>query len=461
MNIIIILADDLGWSDVGFHGSFISTPTIDKMANEGIILDKFYANSICTPTRAELMTGRYACRYGLQQIIWPWNERGLSLKEKLLPELLKAQGYSTYAVGKWNLGHYSKKFLPRARGFDFHYGSYTGCTSHYEHKYHGVHDFHENGKPIYPKGHLCDLQTNKVIEIIKKHDKNKPLFIYLAFNSPHLPLEPTAYWNEKYQNIKNTTKRKYAAMVSHMDDSINKIIESLKEKNIYEDTLIWFMSDNGGWTEQNCGGENFPFKGGKISFYEGGIRVTSIIKWKNLKKKIDSPIHVTDILPTLCSMTGIDLSNKNIDGFDISKIILEDLKIKERTIIHHLQKNNLDFIGCITKNNFKILKFKEIELYNIKIDPFEKNNIANTNTNILKELLDEMKKLSEGEVIPDPIGIYNKKNGGPPDNYVFPKYWGELSPIKMLGYKEIKNKKSIKKLSCKEALGYPDDWEPK
>lgn len=460
MNILIIIADDLGWGDVGFNGGIIPTPTIDELANQGIVLKKFYANSICTPTRASLLTGRFAHRYGLQQIIWPWNEKGLSLKEILLPQILKFNGYMTYCVGKWNLGHYSPKFWPTARGFHYHYGSYTGSTSHFEHKYHNVHDFHENGKPIYPKGHLCDLHTDKAIEIIQKNDSQKPFFLYLAFNSPHLPLEPKKEWFEKMKHIRDPTKRKYAALVAHMDDNIKKIINALKEKNLYEDTLIWFMSDNGGWVEKGCGGNNGKLKGGKISFYEGGIKVVSLIKWKNYIKNLEETIHVTDVLPTLCSLIDVKNLTNNIDGIDATKIIFEKENTPTRNLIFNIQKYNNNFYGCLIKDNLKLIKFGKIELYDLSLDPLEKNNLANTETEKLKFMLNELKKESEGELLPDPVGTYTKKNNGPPDGYVFPKYWGEKPQIAMLQH-SASSKKITKILSAKEALGYPKNWKPK
>ncbi len=266
MNFIVILADDLGWADVSYNGGEIHTPVIDDLCKNGIKLNQFYAQPICTPTRAAIMTGRYPFRYGIQQIVWPWNHHGLPLSEKLISQFFKEAGYETHALGKWNLGHVTKQYFPNERGFDSFYGAYTGSTDHWSHTYFKIHDFHYNGSPIYPKGHTTDLCTARTIELI--NSATKPFFIYLAFTAPHVPLQTFTHFLEQNKHIKDVTRRTYAGMVCHMDKSIGKIVNALKSKNIFDETLIWFMSDNGGWA--GTGSSNGLWRGGKISTYEGG-----------------------------------------------------------------------------------------------------------------------------------------------------------------------------------------------
>jgi len=459
MNFLIILADDLGWNDVGFHGSEIFTPNLDNLALQGTKLNRFYVHPICTPTRAALLTGRYPFRYGLQRIIWPWNNRGLSLKEKLLPQILKENGYSTYALGKWNLGHFQKKYYPTNRGFEKHYGNYTGSLSHFDHTYHGVHDFHENGKPIYPKGHACDLITSKACEWLEQNTHTKPFFMYLAYNSPHLPLEPLSYYYNAYSKIKDETRRKYCAMVTHLDDSVGRVVKTLKKTGHYEKTLIWFLSDNGGWTWDNCGGNNYPLKGGKVSCNEGGIRVVSFIHKANQKAfEFNDYSHVTDIVPTLLKLANINELNLKLDGVDLFNMS-NNSYISERILVHELFYEQESMLAAATKGNWKFIVRKQPELYDIQKDPFEKINLANLHPDICENIKQELFHMTEKDYVLDPPSnqIWEKPNGHP-KNFVFPKYWGETKNdlISMLAIE--KNKKTLTQLSEKEIYGYPKDW---
>lgn len=462
MNFLIILADDLGWNDVGFHGSEIFTPNLDNLALQGIKLNNFYVHPICTPTRAALLTGRYPFRYGLQRIIWPWNNRGLSLQEKLLPQVLKENGYSTYAVGKWNLGHFQKRYYPTNRGFEKHYGNYTGCLSHNDHTYYGVHDFHENGKPIYPVGHACDLNTSKACEWIQNHDKNKPFFMYLAYNSPHLPLEPLPFYENSYSKVKDVTRRKYCAMVTHLDDSVGRLVDTMKKTGHYEDTLIWFLSDNGGWTWDNCGGSNFPLKGGKVSCYEGGIRVVSFIHHNNRHISVfNSCSHVTDIFPTLLKLAKINVQNLKLDGVDLSELIFNEQTMPDRILIHELFYDGKNLWASATEDNWKYIERKEVELYDLIKDPYEAKNLALEHPNICNEFKQKILSYTEENYILDPPTqqIFDSSNNGPPKGFVNPKYWGQTrsDSIAILNIK--KHKKPFLKLSDKEIYGYDKKWK--
>jgi len=183
-NILYVVADDLGWKDVGFHGSDIRTPNIDKLADGGAQFDQFYAQPMCTPTRAALMTGRYPFRYGLQTfVILSRHTYGLPTDEWLLPQALKEAGYQTAIIGNWHLGHADKKYWPRQRGFDYQYGPLMGEIDYFTHKHHGVVDWYRNNELVKEKGYSTTLLGNEAVKLVNEHDTVRPLYLYLAFNA--------------------------------------------------------------------------------------------------------------------------------------------------------------------------------------------------------------------------------------------------------------------------------------
>ncbi len=189
-HIIYIVADDLGWKDVGFHGSDIKTPSIDKLAQEGARLEQFYVQPMCTPTRAALMTGRYPFRYGLQTLVIPTpGKYGLPTDERLLPQALKEAGYNTAMVGKWHLGHADRKYWPRQRGFDYHYGAVLGEIDYFTHSSTNVRDWYRNNRPVKEAGYVTQLLAKDAVARINEHDPKTPLFLYLAFTAPHAPYQ--------------------------------------------------------------------------------------------------------------------------------------------------------------------------------------------------------------------------------------------------------------------------------
>ena len=189
-NIIFILADDLGWADVGWHGSDIRTPHLDKLAERGAKLEQFYVLPVCSPTRAALMTGRYPIRHGLQVgVVRPWAQYGLPLDERTLPQALKEAGYSTHISGKWHLGHFQPEYLPTRRGFDTQYGHYNGAIDYFTHDRDGGHDWHRNDQESQDKGYATSLLGDEAVRVIEQAQAGKPFFLYLPFNAPHTPLQ--------------------------------------------------------------------------------------------------------------------------------------------------------------------------------------------------------------------------------------------------------------------------------
>jgi len=417
MNIILIVADDLGWNDVGYHSNKIQTPTIDYLAMTGLRIEKSYCYSVCTPTRAAIVTGNCPHRYGLQGVLWPWNYTGLDINAYLLSNFLKDNGYSTYLVGKWHLGN-QKHYQPHHRGYDYHFGLYNGMFDYWNHTYYNIHDLQENGKPVHPNGHSTDLFTNKAIEIIENHDTTKPMFLHLCYNAVHVPLQPGAF-ADYYSRIQpNKNRRDYCALVSQMDFGIGQILAKLASRKMLNDTLIWFLSDNGGWLPG--GANNAPFRGEKATRYEGGIRNVNFINYGKLNSGeiFQGSCHVIDIFPTIAALIGKPIPIQT-DGINIF-----DPNAQDRPFIAFL----LDYEMAIIYKNWKYLKLVSgDELYDLQNDPLETKNVINNN----KEIADNLRQILETrkcEKIPE-IHPWHKPNGYPP-GFKFPKYAGdEITPM--------------------------------
>ena len=345
-NIIVIVADDLGWNDVGFHGGDIDTPSLDKLANEGMSLNRFYTTPICSPTRAALMTGRDPMRLGLAySVILPWDNNGVHPEEHFMPESFRAAGYQTAMVGKWHLGHAQMSYHPNQRGFEHFYGhlhTQVGYFSPFANM--GGSDFQRNGNTIHDQGYETFLLANEVSRYIRQRNKTKPFFIYMPFLAPHTPLEAPQQLIEKYADINtdltparsrhtDATRRAaksqgrpsarpvYAAVVDAMDQAIGQVLTTLDREQLSDNTLVMFFSDNGGAAYSVGGADNAPLRGGKGETFEGGIRVVSLMRWPAAIKPgtiSEQIMHVSDVFPTLAAAAGIETKNKKqLDGEDV------------------------------------------------------------------------------------------------------------------------------------------------
>jgi arylsulfatase A-like enzyme len=323
-HILFVLADDLGWNDVGYHGSEIKTPTLDRMARSGVRLEQFYAMPVCTPTRAALMTGRYPMRYGLQSgVNRPWSQWGLPVEERLLPQALKQADYHTAITGKWHLGHAQPAYLPTRRGFDHQYGEYCGAIDYFRHERDGGHDWHRNDRALIEEGYSTELIGAEAARVIEGHDPSRPLFLYVAFNAPHTPLQAPESYVKRYEHISNPRRRTYAAMVTRLDDNLAKILAALDRKGMTCDTLVVFSSDNGGQIRD--GADNSPLRGAKGEHYEGGVRVPAWAVWPGKLKAgtvVETPLHVVDWHATLLRLAGAKpLAERALDGKDLWPVL--------------------------------------------------------------------------------------------------------------------------------------------
>jgi len=343
-NIIIILADDLGWADVGYHGGRISTPSIDRLAREGVRLENFHACPLCSPTRAGLMTGRWPIRYGMgESVITPWRKYGLPTSERTLADLVAKAGYERRgAIGKWHLGHYRKELLPLNRGFTHFYGHYNGAFDYFTHKREGQLDWHRNFETSRDEGYSTDLIGREAARFIGESPVGKPFFLYVPFNAPHLPLQAKEQDIAKYSEIDNEKKRIYAAMVDSMDQAIGRILKAVDDKGIAENTFVLFFSDNGGISY----GDNRPWRGGKGAVYEGGIRVPAVVRWPDgisAGRSVDAMMGYIDVYPTVKRIAGVTEADPNpLDGRDMLDVIRGNAKAPKRDWFSYIAQGNPD-----------------------------------------------------------------------------------------------------------------------
>lgn len=427
-HVVFFLADDLGWRDVGFHGSEIETPHIDRLAKDGVRLKRFYVLPYCSPTRAALLTGRYPIRYGLQaQVVRPWAEHGLPTSERTLAEALKGTGYSTAICGKWHLGLARREFLPRQRGFDHQYGHYTGALDYFTHERMGLLDWHRGEKPLREEGYTTTLIGREAARLVEEHDPGKPLFLYVPFNSPHAPLQAPQNYINRYKHIKDKKRRIYAAMVTAMDEAIGRVVEALQKRGMREKTLILFSSDNGGMRVS----DNRPLRGGKGKLYEGGVRVPAFANWPGVLKSgrvVEEPLHIVDWYPTLIKLAGGSLDQPlPIDGKDIWPVLTAGKPSPHEEILLNVNRVPPErpaaarWSGLI-RGDWKVLIDRnegrpKHELYNLADDPREQTNLAGQHPEKLKEMLGRLSRYEAQAA--EPLVV-----GRPPQDFPRQGVWG-------------------------------------
>lgn len=412
-NIVYIVADDLGWKDVGFNGcADIKTPNIDKLAATGAKLSQFYVQPMCTPTRAALMTGRYPFRYGLQTIvILSASTYGLATDEWLLPQALKDVGYKTAIIGKWHLGHADKKYWPRERGFDYQYGPLIGELDYFTHEEHGVLDWYRDDKPLREEGYTTTLLGNDAVRYINEQNAT-PFYLYLTFNAVHTPYQAPKEYIDRYKNIEDPTRRTYAGMVTCLDDEIGRVVDALDKKNMRDNTLIVFHSDNGGTHNALFAGvsadmskikipcANGPYRDGKGTLYEGGTRVCALANWPGHIKAgstVDGMMHAVDMYPTLAKLAEASTAKckQPFDGMDVWQTISEGKPSPRTEMVYNVEP----FRGALRDGDSKLIWRvplpSSVELYNIPQDASEKNNLATANPDKVAELQKRIEGLAK------------------------------------------------------------------
>ncbi|GFN95654.1 arylsulfatase b-like [Plakobranchus ocellatus] len=452
-NIVFILADDLGFHDVGYHGSRIRTPTLDKLSENGVRLENYYVQPICSPTRSQLMTGRYQIHNGIQHsLFWDDQPTGLPTDSPTLADKLREAGYSTHLVGKWHLGFYKQEYMPNNRGFDTSYGFLGGHESHYNHtrayKSKGSFlDLRCDGEPVLDQNgrHSTYMYTQRAVDVISAHDKSKPLFLYMAYQAPHNPLEVPEAYEAQYQDIKDKNRRKYAGLVTMLDEGVANLTRALKTMNLWNDTILIFSTDNGG--QVRYGGNNYPLRGWKFSLWEGGVRGVGFVTGGDnirlgrgtVNKQL---MHVSDWFPTLVGVAGGSLNGtKPLDGYDQWRTLSVAAPTPRKWLLHNIDplfkkkgKEKQKYAGifdtrvraAIRVGEYKLLtgnpgngtwipppesntlqteqktenSKKNTWLFNIKNDPEERNDLSEKKPEVVKSILRILAKINATAVPP-------------------------------------------------------------
>ncbi len=430
-NVIIFLADDLGWADVGYHGEeVIETPSIDRLAREGVELDRFYSTPICSPTRAALMTGRDPMRLGVAYgVIMPWMTNGVHPAEHFMPQSFQAAGYQTAMVGKWHLGHAQETYTPRARGFDHFYGhlhTEVGYFPPFNNQ--GGIDFQRNGETITDDGYETFLLGAEASRVVRERDKSKPLFMYVPFIAPHTPLEAPDDLLEKYKDMEDdrqparsqqtddsrriarltlqpSARPVYAAVVDAMDQAIGQVLDTLDAEGIADDTIVLFFSDNGGAAYATGGADNVPLRGGKGDTFEGGIRVVSVMRWpKGIEagSRMDSIMSAMDVFPTLAEAAGVERKNEfTLDGRSLWPAIAGGEKMPREELLFFASETPIRGTFNITAFDDEWKLIQRIDqgllaatvtnyLFRPAEDPYERNNLAEAHPDVVARMAESI-----------------------------------------------------------------------
>ncbi|MGS2722596.1 sulfatase-like hydrolase/transferase [Porticoccus sp. GXU_MW_L64] len=411
-NLIVILTDDQGYEDVGFNGSKdIKTPHIDRIANEGVRFTNGYVSySVCGPSRAGLLTGRYQDRFGFSRnpVVDPSDRTaGLPLQEQMISEVLQPRGYISGIVGKWHMGTH-KQFRPNQRGFDYFYGFLSGGHRYLPEEItiesieDAVKQNHwdwyrtrllENETRVDIDEYLTDELSHKALEFIER-EKDKPFFLYLAYNAPHGPLQATEQYLQRNQHINNLKRRTYAGMITAVDDGVGRILDKLEQLGIDDNTLIFFLSDNGGPVKDGAA-SNAPLKGGKGSYFEGGIRVPFAARWPGkIPAGVDyhHPVISLDILGTMAALTGAKTSpERPLDGVNLMPYLNGDKKGKPH---HRLFWRKYDGQSVFMREgHYKSILDSRNQyhiLYNLEKDIGENNNLRKKKNSKYRKMVKEM-----------------------------------------------------------------------
>ena len=409
-NILLIFADDHGYGDISAHnGPSIQTPHIDRIAASGARFTKFYANSsVCSPSRASLMTGRYPDRVGVPGVIrtHPENSWGYFRQDAVtLPSVLKQKDYHTALIGKWHLGLQPENH-PCQRGFD-HFHGFLGdmMDDYYTHLRHDINYMRHGFETIDPRGHATDLFTEWSTAFIRAQAQSSdPFFLYLAYNAPHTPIQPPDDWIERVREREpdiSLQRAKYIALVEHMDAGIGRVLDTLVETDQLSNTLVIYTSDNGG--DMKVGAHNGPLRGQKGDMYEGGIRVPACAMWPGHIPAgyiTDQVALLMDLFPTVCEVADAPIAHE-IEGRSIWQTLQgEQQDFSERSLYWLRREGGGTFFGqpqhAVRRGDIKLLHnrpFEPLELYDLSSDPLETTNNVETH----EELFGEMSRLLQAE----------------------------------------------------------------
>ncbi|XP_071393412.1 arylsulfatase I [Centroberyx affinis] len=457
-HLIFIMVDDQGYGDIGYHGSDIHTPVLDQLAGEGVKLENYYVQPICSPSRSQLMTGRYQIHTGLQHsIIRPRQPLCLPPDTPTLPERLVEAGYATHMVGKWHLGFCRPGCLPTGRGFQSFLGTLTGSGDHFSYQScDGAEacgfDLHDGERPAWEMAgnYSTLLYIERVKQILRSHDPHAPLFLYLSLQAVHTPLQVPDQFLQRYDSLDNRVRRHYAAMLSCLDHGVGEVVQELRTSGLYQKSVLIYSSDNGG--QPLSGGSNWPLRGGKGTYWEGGVRAVGFVHSPLLKRKgvvSRALIHISDWYPTLLGLAGVSESHLGLDGHNVWGAISEGLPCPRTEILFNIDPVSrrpgepdhralvLNGLGiwdtavraAIRAGDWKLLtgnvgdgdwippqtlpggperwqglekrrnrRGKSVWLFNVTSDPYERSDLAEERPEVVKHLLTRLAEYNQTAV---------------------------------------------------------------
>ena len=420
-NVVVLLADDLGYQDVGCYGGPVRTPAIDQLAKEGVRFTEFYSGcAVCSPSRATLLTGRHHIRTGVYSWISDEAQNShLLLRERTIAEILKDRGYSTAHIGKWHLGLPTKnrsKPTPSHHGFDYWFTTWNNASP--SHK--NPNNFIRNGEAVGPlEGYSCQLVADEAIDWLDHHRHPKaPFFLNIWFHEPHAPIAAPDKIVSIYGELKDKAAI-YSGTIDNTDRAIHRVVEKLKAMGVRENTLIIYASDNGSYREDRTGN----LRGKKGSNWDGGIRVPGIFSWPGVIKQnraVKEPAGLVDILPTLCGLLNLEVpKDRMIDGSDLSTLLQGEANKfrRHQPLFWHLQKSrpivamrdgdfslvaNPDYeisqSNMFQESWIPIIKtggYKDFQLFDLSKDPGQIENIASENPELLNKLKAKLLKMNQ------------------------------------------------------------------
>ena len=385
-NVVIVVADDEGWGDIGWNNPEVKTPNLNKLAAEGVRLERFYVNPICSVTRAALMTGMHTLRTGVE------NFRGLDLKYQTLPQALHEAGYQTWMCGKWHLGGDREnslsgpEYLPTSRGFDHHYGLLGGAVDYNTHMKPRTKelDWWRNGQPVQEEGYSTDLLANEAIGLLQKRDPSRPFLLYLAWNAIHGPI---AVPPGDVAGQETRGRPALLAAMGGLDVALGRVMAELEKEGLRKNTLVIFFSDNGG--DITKGSTNLNLREGKGTVFEGGIRVPAAMNWPGVLgpgQKSEQFLCVTDLFPTILDVTGVKMSSPpSFDGKDVW-LALKEGRATERPDFFMGNKD-----VAVFRPPWKLMTSRQGQgaspmLFDVVSDPSEKNDLSSQHPEIVQEL---------------------------------------------------------------------------
>ena len=428
-NIVLVLCDDLGYADVGFNGAKdIATPALDDLARGGTVFTSAYvAHPFCGPSRMGLMSGRYPHAFGAPFNlpngglgIEAFNRQGIDVTETLISTVLRKAGYYTGAVGKWHMGT-RPEFHPNKRGFDEFYGVLGGGHRYFPKQYRPIYErqrkagkehtndyvvpLEHNGKHVRETEYLTDGLSREAVGFVKQATaKPQPFFLYLAYNAPHSPLEAKQEDMAKFSKIKDEKRRTYAAMVYAVDRGVGQLVNALKSANQLENTLIVFLSDNGG--KVSLGANNGPLREGKGSTHEGGYRVPMLFHWPGrvpAGKRFQHPVTALDFYPTFAGLASAEVpEGKKLDGKDIWRDFLAGRNPRQGELIYALRhRRGFSDVGA-RRDDWKAVRAYNThwKLFNIKDDLGERRDLAAQHPDVLRSIVSQAKKWSGNHTQP-------------------------------------------------------------